>query len=301
MTDAAPLPRLSHRVQSLLLRVAFAVLRRIGPVASSNLGGAVARAVGPLLPVSRVAHANLRRFLPELDAGQRRRVVREVWDNLGRTVAELPHLGRFRRTAAGPGWEIAGYENVRRFVEAGEQVVFVSGHIGNWELMLPIAYQHGVRLAGVYRAPSNATADALIQRVRDAAMDGRVPMFAKGAGGARAVLKYLGTGGSLGMLMDQKMNDGIAVPFFGAPAMTAPAAALFAQKFGAPLIPAHIVRLGPARFRMVVDPPIHAADTGDRRADMLTTTQAINDTLERWIRARPGSWLWLHRRWPKPA
>lgn len=286
-------------MQAALLRAAFGGLRLLGPVAASNLCGAVARAVGPSLPPSRVAEANLRRALPELDAAARRRVIRLVWDNLGRTAGELPHLSVLRRTASGPGWELDGEEHVRAAVAGGGPVLFFSGHLGNWEMLLPIAGQLGLPLSGVYRAPTNPAVDAWMRDVRLVAMHPEATLFAKGSAGARLLLKHLGAGRPLALLADQKMNDGIAVPFFGRPAMTAPALAQFALRHGAPLLPARVERLGPARFRIVVEAPFRAADTGDRAADVLAAMTRVNATLERWIRAAPGSWLWLHRRWPK--
>lgn len=286
-------------LQAGLLRLVLAGFRALGPVRASDFGGWLARVIGPLLPVSRVADANLRAALPALDAGARARVVRGVWDNLGRTCAELPHLPRLRRSEVGPGWEIAGFEHVRGAVEDGAQVLFVSGHLGNWELLMPIAQQLGVRVAGVYRAPSNVAVRALLAGMRDAATGGGVPLFPKGATGARGALRFMEGGGSLALLMDQKLNDGIAVPFFGRMAMTAPAAAQFALRFGVPVIPVRMVRLGPARLRMVCEAPLQVVRTGDRGADAYAMTVAINGVLEQWIREAPGSWLWLHRRWPK--
>jgi KDO2-lipid IV(A) lauroyltransferase len=124
-------------------------------------------------------------------------------------------------------------------------------------------------------------------------------MFANGAAGARAALAHLQGGGLLGMLIDQKMNDGIPVPFFGRDAMTAPALAQLALRFQCPVIPIQMVRLGPARFRLVWEPALEVPCTGNRHADVRTLTAAMNRVVERWVRERPESWLWLHRRWPK--
>ena len=126
-------------------------------------------------------------------------------------------------------------------------------------------------------------------------------MYPKGAEGARGVLGHLRAGGFLAMLADQKMNDGIQATLFGLPAMTPSAGAALALRFRCPLLPAHAERLGPARFRIIVEPPLSLPDSGDRPADIAALTQAMNDCLERWIRARPAEWLWLHRRWPKDA
>ena len=289
------------RAVGIALLTAIAGLRRLGPVASSNLGGWIARTLGPSLSVSLVADRNLIHAFPEMDAAARGRVIRAVWDNLGRTSAELPHLASFTRTLDGPGWEITGEQHLAALGHGRTQALFFSGHFGNWEMILPIAGKLGLGVSGFYRAASNKTVDDIIQGMRAGAMASGVSMFAKGAPGARAALSHLQHGGSLGLLVDQKMNDGIAVPFFGRDAMTAPALAQFALRFHAPIMPVHVVRLGPARFRMICDPPLEVALTGDRTTDTRSIAVAMNLRLEDWIRAEPASWLWLHRRWPKPV
>jgi KDO2-lipid IV(A) lauroyltransferase len=288
-----------HRLEAAAAAAGLRLLRALGPVAASNLGGAVARRIGPLLPVSRVADANLRMALPELDAAARRAVIVGVWDNLGRTVAELPHVGALRSTASGPGWELVGGEILADLRARGGPVVLFSAHLGNWEVLPIAAASFGIALATFYRAPSNPRTDLMLRDLRQSASGLEARLFAKGGAGARGALAHLREGGFLGMLLDQKMNDGIAVPFFGRPAMTAPAAAAFALRFGCPLVPAHVERLGPARFRIVVEPPLTFPVGGDRTADIAAIMAAVNATLERWVRARPVEWLWLHRRWPR--
>ncbi len=103
-------------------------------------------------------------------------------------------------------------------------------------------------------------------------------------------------GGCLGVLVDQKLNDGVEARLFGLPVMTSPAVAALALRFRCPVIPGHVERIGPARFRLIADQPLVPPDTGDRHADILSMTQAMNDRLEHWIMERPQSWLWLHRR-----
>lgn len=291
----APLS-LGERATVAALHAFAACMRLLGPVRASNLGGALARRIGPGLRRSRVADANLRRAMPELDATARRQVVRQVWDNLGRTVAELPFIPSLHPTADGPGWELAGGEHVLPVV--GRQCIFVSGHLANWEVLLPAAAEHGIPSSGFYRAPSNRAVDRFLLRLRQRAIGPQATLFAKGADGARGAMRHMANGGSLALLADQKLNDGVAVPFFGEPAMTTTAAAQFALRFGCPVLPVRVVRLGPARFRLVVEAPLAAPATGNRGADVLAMTLALNRTLERWIREDPGAWLWLHRRWP---
>jgi KDO2-lipid IV(A) lauroyltransferase len=294
-----PAPSLRDRLTAAALRTAIKLARALGPVAASNFGGRLARTIGPWLPVSRVADTNLRRALPDLDARARRRVVLGVWENLGRTAAELPLVGTLRRTANGPGWECDDDSELRALRERGGPAILFSGHLANWEIGLPVAAALGLTVSWFYRAASNRLADEAIQDMRRAAMGAAVPMFAKGNTGAREALAHLRRGGLLGMLVDQKLNEGLAVPLFGRPAMTTPALAQFALRLRCPVIPIHPVRLGPARFRIICEPPLPLPDTADRAADIYALTETVNATLERWIREQPESWLWLHRRWPK--
>nr|WP_246374349.1 lauroyl acyltransferase [Gluconacetobacter tumulicola] len=293
------------RIEAFAARAALALLRRLGPVRASNAGGALCRAIGPLLPVSRVADANLRLAMPELDAPARRAVIRAVWDNLGRTVGEFPHLAALpENPASGPGWDVVGAEHLAEQVACDGPVIFMSGHIGNWEMLPPGVARHGLPFASFYRAAGNPLVDDMIRTLREAAMNKAtggepVPMFTKGARGARGALAHIARGGRLGMLVDQKMNDGIEARLFGLPAMTAPALAAMALRYRCPVIPGYVERLGPARLRIHVEPKLDLPDSGDRQADILALTQAVNDRLEHWVRARPGTWLWLHRRWPK--
>lgn len=296
-SDRPPASRSQALVQAVTLGVlttSLRLLHGLGPVRASNLAAWVTRLIGMRLPVCRVADRNLRAAFPAMTAAERRRVIAQVWETIGRNVGELPHLAAMRETASGPGWEMVGRENI-----PPGQAIFFSAHYGNWEMVLPIASQLGMAVSGFYRRASNPVMDRFISAQRMAALGPGVAMFPKGAQGARQALSHVMGGGSLGLLVDQKMNDGIAVPFFGRDAMTAPAAAQFALRFGLPLVPIRVQRLGPARVRMIVEAPLVVARTGDRQMDILALTTEMNAVVEGWVRADPGAWLWLHKRWPK--
>ena len=98
------------------------------------------------------------------------------------------------------------------------------------------------------------------------------------------------------MLADQKMNDGVAVPFFGHPAMTAPALATLTLRFDCDVLPARVERLRGAHFRLTVFPPLALPRSGDPQVDATAVMAQV--TLERWVRDRPEQWFWVHRRWP---
>jgi KDO2-lipid IV(A) lauroyltransferase len=294
-------PKFSHRAEALLVRAVLALFRALPPAAASNLGGGVARVVGPLIPTSKTADKNLRAAMPELDEAARRRIIRDVWDNLGRTVAELVHLGGLRETASGPGYYVTGWEHVTNAVKDGGPSIAFTGHIGNWEIIPPAAFNHGIDIGFMYRAASNPLVDDIILRLRESNFGRKVTMFPKGAIGARQAYAHIARKGHLGMLIDQKLDNGIPAPFFGRMAMTAPALASFALKFRMPVFPVHVERVGPARLHVIFEPPVPLPESGDKEADVLALTTTTNQILERWIREKPGAWLWLHNRWPKGA
>jgi KDO2-lipid IV(A) lauroyltransferase len=292
------LRRLRWRLEAAPVAALFALCRALGPMRASDLGGFVARFIGPRLPVSRVADINLGIAFPAHDAAWRQATIRAMWDQLGRVGAELPNLPRLLADPA--SWRVEGDEHLAALRAACGPAILVSGHFGNFELVPGAAARSGVGVALVYRAIANPYIDAMVRRLRAAAVgDASLPLLPKGPAGARAVLGWLRQGGRLGLLADQKMNDGIAAPLFGRPAMTAPAAAQLALRLRCPLLLARCVREGPARFRMVVDPPLALPASGDRHADIATLTAAINARFEAWAREQPAQFLWLHRRFEK--
>ena len=154
--------------------------------------------------------------------------------------------------------------------------------------------QHGITVAEIYRAANNPLIDRMIARFRGDAGE----FIPKGAVAARRAIAALRGGTHLGLLWDQKMNDGIPVPFFGRPAMTASALAALALRFDCDVLPLRVERLEGARFRVTVFPPLPLSRSGDPQADTATLMARVNATLEAWIRDRPEQWLWVHRRWP---
>jgi KDO2-lipid IV(A) lauroyltransferase len=135
--------------------------------------------------------------------------------------------------------------------------------------------------------------------VRQRMNNGPKEQIAKGAQGTRRIFTLLRGGKCIYLLVDQKTNEGLPVPFFGRDAMTTPAPAALALKLGAILLPASNERLGGARFRMTVHEPIEFASTGNHDRDVLALTGRINQAIEDCVRYRPSQWLWIHRRWPK--
>lgn len=294
--EVEPISR-RHRIEALAARLMFALFRALPVDAASALGGGLARLVGPRLKVSRLALANMARALPEMDDAARRKVLKAMWDNLGRTVAELPHLDAFDCDRPGGRVELVGRENIEAVRDDGVGGIFFSAHYGNWELLGSVAIQLGIDdLMQVYRAANNPVVDRLILDSRRRA--GVKHYATKGADGAFRMLRALRRGGHIALLADQKLNNGVEAPFFAIPAMTAPAPVQLALRFNVPLIPARAERLGGAHFRVTVGEPIRLEATGDEEADLQRGLAIIHGFFEDWIREHPDHWFWIHKRWP---
>lgn len=288
-----------HVVEYSLMRGMFGLFRLIGLDASSALAGGFMRTVGPLIaPISQRGDHNLKAVFPEMTKAERARILKGVWENLGRTVAEFAHLEKFDIDASDGRIELIGVDAVREYLQGGKPAIYASGHFANWELMAIALRQAGVESGIIYRAANNPLIDEMIIETRARVMSRlQIP---KGKRGAWQVMDALRRGRSLAILVDQKLNDGILVPFMGREARTAPAAARLSLKFRIPIITASVERLNGARFRLTVHPPIDYTPTGDVSADTRALTILVNERIERDIRARPDQWLWLHRRWAAP-
>lgn len=278
-----------HLTEALALLFIFAVFRLLPLDTASRLGGALARAIGPRMQAHKTAQNNLAMAFPEYPEEKRREILHGMWDNLGRVAAEIPWLIGDRLFAR---IHTIGLE---RLPKPGETVIFFSGHLGNWELLGPTAYRNGAKTTLVYRRANNPLADRIVNAIRARRS---ATMLPKGPKGAIKLLRALKNGDSLAMLVDQKMNDGIPVPFFGHTAMTAPAVAQLALKYDLPIVPVRVVRLKGAHFTWELFPPLVYEKTGNAEKDTLAVMTRINQILESWIREHPEQWFWVHKRWP---
>jgi KDO2-lipid IV(A) lauroyltransferase len=286
--------RFVHRLQALGAAFCFGIFGLLPLDWASAIGGALARSLGPRLGSSKRARINLGRALPELSEAEIGRIISGMWDNLGRVAAEYPHLRKIRVFDPEGRVETHGLEHVDRAVAAGRSMIIFSGHIANWEIGMLAAVQYGISVAQIYRAANNPLVDRMIMRFRG---DGG-KLIPKGATAARRAIAVLRGGAHLTMLADQKMNDGIPVPFFGRPAMTSSALAALALRFDCVVLPTRVERLGGAHFRLTVFPPLPLPRSGDHHADVASFMLTVNRILESWIRDRPEEWFWPHRRWP---
>jgi KDO2-lipid IV(A) lauroyltransferase len=287
--------RLRYSAEAAVFFAFMGFFRLLGLETASRVGGWIGRNLLSLLPPDRVARANLAAAFPDMPAAERNAIRRAMWDNLGRVVGEYPHLARFSPHGEDPrityslpnGVTVEGMKN--------RPLLFLSAHLGNWEVMPILAHQLGLEGAAVVRPPNNPFVADWVARQRR--IKGPDTMIAK-HNAARGMLAQLRAEKMLCMLVDQKLREGVAVPFFGRDAMTTPAPAALTLKTKAHLLFASNKRLPGPRFHVTVWPDIDFAATGNEADDSHRLTAAITARIEEMVRADPSQWLWIHNRWP---
>jgi len=294
---AKPAISLSRRwrygAEAALFFAFMGLFRIMGVDAASVLGGFIGRNIFARTRVTERARENLVRVFPEKPKAEIDAILRAMWDNLGRTVAEYAHLDKFDLHGADPRIALENAAEAERL--RGKAVLLLSGHFANWEILGIASARFGLDGAIVYRPPNNPYVDRYIARAR--AKKGYATQISKHKG-AKRIFSLLRSGKAILLLADQKTNEGIPAPFFGRGAMTTPVPAMLALKLKLPIVFASNKRLNGARFRVTMHPPVEFTPSGDIDADTQALTAAINLRLEEIVRADPAQWLWIHRRWP---
>jgi len=270
------------------------LMRLLGVERASNLGGWLLKTLGPKTGTHRTVTRNLRIAFPDMPADEREALARGAWEQTGRTFAETAVMDQL--TLESGRVEVVGMERLHAIRDSGKPVVFVSGHLANFELMAAAILSAGVPCQITYRAANNPYVDRQIRRAR--ARYG-VKLFApKGGEGARELLQGMQRGESVALMNDQKFNEGPEAIFFGQPVNAAPGPSRLALRYGTVLQPMSVVRLPGVRFRVTAHPPIELEPTGDRQADIARGVQAVTRFVEDRVREHPVDWFWVHKRWP---
>ena len=243
-----------------------------------------------------IAEHNLKLALPELSPSERERIVRGVFANLGRLLAEFCQLPKLTRENVSERVIYDGYENFGRALERGQGVLFLTAHYGAWELC-PYAHAlYGHPLRFIVRPIDNPLVDRLVNRYRTAS--GNEVIEKKNS--LKEILVTLKRGAAVGILIDQNTfrEAGVFAPFFGIPACTTTGLATIALRTGAAIVPGVLIWDEHLRkHRLRFEPPVALAQTGNKQEDILTNTTRCNQVLEELVRKHPDQWLWVHRRW----
>jgi len=292
-----------QRILRFVLRVLLAILRlplralpwTIGLRVGAGLGAAAYVILGK---ERRRAIDQLRLALGgERSVRECRQIAFRSFCNLGRTFYEVLNLDRIDRRELDRRVRFEGEEALKAAVSPGRGVLFVTGHVGNWEWMgaaVAMRYPLAVVAAPIY--------DPLVEDVmiRLRAAHGIETLVRDSPGSVKRLIRMLRAGGVVGLLIDQDTKaDGVFVPFFHREAYTPAGAARLAFRAGASVVVGFILREGRDRHRVVIQGPLDLRETGDADRDIREATARFTKLIEDQIRETPDQWIWMHRRWKR--
>jgi len=252
--------------------------------------GKISSIIGPRLGVTKKAYNNIKNVMPEKNENEIKKIIKDMWKNLGKVVGEYPHLSKLDPEKNNK-IKVHGKKNLLLIKKTKTPAIFFSGHLANWEISPIAAIKNGVPVLSIFRRPNNPIVNFLIKYLRS-----NLPMAPKGKEGAKQLIYSLKKGTSVGLVIDQKMNDGIKVPFFNKPAMTSDALAQLCLRIKSIVIPVEVERIRNTNFKITFHDPLKITKKGKKKTPIQIMTE-VNSIMEKWIRKNPGQWLWLHRRW----
>jgi KDO2-lipid IV(A) lauroyltransferase len=278
----------------------WCVVKGIG-ILPRPLARAVGMGLGQLVyllhsKLRRVGRRNLELAFPQLPEGERRAVLRGVFTSLGRQLAEVCLFPRYTPDNVSEVVVYDGFENFERAFARGKGVLFLTGHLGGWELSAFAHSLYGHPLSFIMRPLDNPYLDRMMRAYRTLHGNKTVDKddFIRG------LLRAMKDGETVGILMDTNMTppQGIFVEFFGKLACTASGLARIALRTDAAVVPGFTLwdaALG--KYRLRFDPALTLIRTGDLEADITANTQLFTKVIEQFVRKYPDQWLWVHRRW----
>jgi KDO2-lipid IV(A) lauroyltransferase len=274
--------------------------RYFDPVKTADMFGRITRLIAPVMREQKIGRANLTAAFPEKRPEEIEAIPAGVWDNLGRVGAEFAHLDHvWEYDRAHP--EKSRIEIQERTHELfaqlrldGKPALIFAAHLGNWELPALAAVAHGLDAAILYRRPNIASADRIIQEMRQVKMGTLIPA---GRDAPLRLAEALQKGQHVAMLVDQYLTGGVEVTFFGRKTGANPMLARLLRQVECPVHGVRIIRLPNHRFRAELSEEVAPVREASGVIDIQGTMQAVTSVVEGWIREYPDQWLWLHRRW----
>ena len=282
---------IKYFLQFLFVIIFFSLFKILGLNISSSLGGKLFEKIGPLFRSKKLIHSNLKKAFPDISLDHLNRVTKMMWNNYGRVFAEYMFIKEFREDRSNKKIIIEGQEILEDIKKKNRSVVFISGHLSNFELMAMHIEKSGIKLSAIYRPLNNIFLNKIMERIRKKYICKY--QIKKGIGGMKKLMHLKKLNYSTALMIDQRVSQGIRSDFFNQKALTTTIPAQLVKKFKIPIVPIFIERINNINFKIVIKNPI----TFDNEETTKTITDKLNLVLEKMISYKPELWIWSHNRW----
>ena len=277
--------------QFLFVIIFFCLFKILGFTLSSAIGGKLFEIIGPLFRSKKLIHSNIKKAIPNINLEDLDKMTKMMWNNYGRVFAEYIFIKDFRNEKLSAKIKIEGQEILKEIKELNKQVIFISGHFGNFELMAMHIEKTGINLAAIYRPLNNIFLNKIMERIRKKYICKN--QIKKGIGGMKKLINLKNKNFSTALMIDQRVSEGIKSNFFNKEASTTTIPAQLIKKFKIPVIPIFIERINDTNFKIIVNQPINF----DNEMSIKNITDKLNQVLEKMIIKKPEHWIWSHNRW----
>ena len=277
--------------QFLVVIIFFLIFKILGPKLSSNISGKIFEYIGPLFRSKKIIIANIKKAFPDIEYVNLRRMIKLMWNNYGRIFAEYMFIKDFRNGKLESNIKIIGQDILEEIKKNNRQVIFISGHLSNFELMAMCLEKNGIKLSAIYRPLNNIFLNIIMERIRKKYICKN--QIKKGIGGMKKLISLKKNNFSTALMIDQRVSEGILSNFFNQKALTTTIPAQLIKKFNIPIVPVYIERLKNINFKIVIHEPINFEDN----ATTENITEDLNIVLEKMVKNNPEQWIWSHNRW----
>jgi len=282
---------IKYFIQFLFAIIFLIICKILGPKISSDLGGVIFEKLGPYFRSKKLIHSNIKNSMPGIPSNDLNKMVNLMWNNYGRVFAEYMFIKNFRLGKLSSKIKVDGQEILDEIKNQNKQVIFFSGHFGNFELMAMHLEKSGINLSAIYRPLNNIFLNFIMERIRKNYICKN--QIKKGIGGMKKLINLKKNNSCTALMIDQRVSEGILSNFFNRKALTTTVPAQLVKKFNIPVIPIHIERIKNINFKITVNKPIFF----DQNETIQSITDKLNKELERMILIKPEQWIWSHNRW----
>ena len=282
---------IKYFVQFLFAILSFMIFKILGPSLSSKLSGKIFKLIGPFFRPKKIIHSNIKRGIPNISSESLDKIANLMWSNYGNVFAEFMFLKNFRYGNLSSKIQVDGQDILDEIKKSNKQVIFISGHFCNFELMAMYLEKTGINLATIYRPLNNFFLNGFMERIRTKYICKY--QIKKGIGGLKKLINLKKKNFSTALMIDQRVSEGILSNFFNREALTTTIPAQLVKKFNIPIVPVYIERIGSLNFKITVNKPINFQND----SSIKNITDDLNKILERMILNKPEQWIWSHNRW----
>ena len=274
----------------------FCIFKIIGRKYASDLGSILGKTIGPLFRSKNIIHNNIKISLGNITKEREDEIINGMWSNIGRTFSEYMFLKNFRYNKNNSKHiTINGKNYLEQIKKSKESVIFYSGHFANFELMAMELQKFGINTAAIYRPLNNFFLNPVMEYFRIKYIcPNQIP---KGRMGMRSIVNKVKNGFSIALMVDQRVSEGLRIPFFSQTAHTTTIPAQLALKYNCKLVPIFLERKEGTNFEMTIHEPYSIKKTNNNFNDTKSITLEINKILEKMIIKNPTQWIWSHNRW----